>query len=71
MTGESLRTLLEQYSDTTFFLERLLIGLKEKEKAGDWDKSFGVKEATAIYTAGDADEALELPEENEGKGISE
>ena len=54
---------MEQYGDATFFLERLIAGLKKKQQAGDWDKSFGVKEAGAIYAAQDADLPFELPEE--------
>ena len=39
VTGDPLTDLLEQYGDTTFFLERLIAGLKKKQQAGDWDKS--------------------------------
>ena len=49
--------------DTTFFLERLIAGLKKKQQAGDWDKSLGVKEAGASYAAQDADLPFGLPEE--------
>lgn len=64
--GDELTVLLEQYGDTTFFLERLIESLEAKRKAGDWDKSFGVKESHAIYVADDADYPFELPD-----GISE
>jgi len=63
VTGDPLADLLEQYGDTTFFLERLIAGLKKKQQAGDWDKSLGVKEAGASYAAQDADLPFELPEE--------
>ena len=55
--------LLDLYSGTTFFLERLMIGLKKKQKSGDWDRSFGVKEAGVFYVGEDADQPFELPEE--------
>jgi four helix bundle protein len=66
ITGDELTDLLEQYGDTTFFLERLITGLKKKQKTGEWDKSFGVKEAGVAYATEDADHPSELPE-----GISE
>jgi hypothetical protein len=65
VAGEPLTDLLEQYGDTTFFLERLIAGLKKKQQAGDWDKSLGVKEAGASYAAEDADLLFELPEEKD------
>jgi len=68
VSGDQLASLLEQYGDTTFFLERLITGLKKKQKTGDWDKSFGVKEARADYIVEDADYPFELPEE---RGSSE
>jgi four helix bundle protein len=66
ITSDELTDLLEQYGDTTFFLERLITGLKKKQKTGEWDKSFGVKEAGVAYAAEDANQPFELPE-----GISE
>ena len=66
VTGDQLTSLLEQYGDATFFLERLIAGLKKKQKAGDWDKSFGVKESSEAYVAEDADLPFGLLE-----GISE
>lgn len=63
ITGDELTDLLEQYGDATFFLERLITGLKKKQKTGEWDKSFGVKEAGVVYAAEDADQPFELPEE--------
>ncbi len=35
----------------------------QKQKAGDWDKSFGVKETNAAYITDDADIPFGLPEE--------
>jgi four helix bundle protein len=61
--GDQLNDLLERYGETTFFLERLIAGLKKKEKAGDWDKSFGVKEAEVAYVTEDAEVPFELPQE--------
>lgn len=49
VTGVKLADLLEQYSDTTYMLERLIASLIEKRQAGDWDKSFGVKEEGVVY----------------------
>lgn len=47
--GEPLASLLEQYSEATLLLERLIAGLKKKLRDGDWDKSFGVKEEDGAY----------------------
>ncbi len=66
--GDQLTNLLEQYGDTTFFLEKLIAGLKKKQQAGDWDKSFGTKEERASYIAEDANYPFELPEDIEGFG---
>jgi four helix bundle protein len=63
VTGDELNALLEQYGDTSFFLERVMVGLKQKQKAGDWDRNLGVKEAEMRYIAEDADRAFELPED--------
>jgi len=63
ITGNQLTELLEQFSDATFFLERLLSGLKKKQRAKGWDRSFGAKEAGIVYVAEDADQPFELPEE--------
>ena len=69
MTGDPLTVLLEQYGDATFFLERLIVGLKKKQQAGDWDKSLGVKEAEASYAAQDADLPFELPEDKDSEEL--
>jgi len=66
IAGDELTDLLEQYSDATFFLERLITGLKKKQQTGEWDRSFGAKEAGVAYLAEDADQPFELPE-----GVSE
>jgi len=63
IAGNQLAELLEQYSDATFFLERLITSLKKKQRAEKWDKSFGAKEAGVAYVAEDADQPFELPEE--------
>lgn len=65
-----LTELLEQYGDATFFLEKLIEGLKKKQRAGDWDKSFGAKEEAAGYSARDADHKFMSPdmEQEEGTG---
>ncbi|MCX6030981.1 MAG: four helix bundle protein [Chloroflexi bacterium] len=55
VAGAKLADLLEQYSDTTYLLERLIASLIEKRQAGDWDKSFGVKEARAVYLVEDGE----------------
>ncbi len=64
--GDLLANLLEQYGEATLLLERLIAGLKKKQKSGDWDKSFGVKEQDAAYLSDDADLLLELPDEAQG-----
>ena len=63
VAGTKFADLLEQYGDTTYLLERLITSLIEKRQAGDWDRSFGVKEERAVYLAYDADYPFELPEE--------
>jgi len=47
--GDLLAGLLEQYSEATLLLERLIAGLKKKLRDGGWDKSFGVKEEDGGY----------------------
>jgi four helix bundle protein len=63
IAGNSLADLLEQYGDSTYFLEHLITGLKKKQKDGSWDKSFGVKESREEYGTEDADVPFEIPEE--------
>jgi four helix bundle protein len=49
--GEDLSTLLEQYSHTTFVLDRLIQSLIQKREDGDWDNSHRIKEERAEYPA--------------------
>lgn len=64
-SGTQLADLLAQYGDATFFLEKLIEGLMKKQKAGDWDKSFGTREDAADYIIGDAEFPLEISEDGE------
>jgi len=41
--------LVTLYGETVFLLDRLIAGLKDKQRKGDWDSSFGVKEASELY----------------------
>jgi hypothetical protein len=59
--------LVRLFGDATFFLERLIKSLRAKRKEGAWDRSMGVKEGTAEYTADDADMPFALPEEIEAR----
>lgn len=63
VSGARMTELLEQYGDTTFFLERLIEGLKKKQQTGDWDKSFGTKETAEEYITDNADYLSEKPGE--------
>ena len=49
ITSSELTTLIKQYSDTSFFLDRLIQALVKKEQDGTWDKNYWVKEEEAIY----------------------
>ena len=60
--GDELARLLEQYGDTTYLLERLIIGLKKKQRSEEWDTSFGTAETRVPYAASDDDLSIELPE---------
>ena len=64
--GEVLADLLGQYGEATLLLERLIAGLKRKQQKGDWDKSFGVKDASPTYSAADAELPFEPPGEAGG-----
>ena len=57
--GDVLDDLLEQYAEATLLLERLIGGLRKKQRSGEWDRGL-VKET------GDADLPLILPEEEDG-----
>lgn len=61
VSGSQLAALLEQYGDATFFLEKLIQGLKKKQQAEDWDKSLGTRDTSADYIADDADYPFILP----------
>jgi hypothetical protein len=49
ITGTELTRLVKQYSDASFFLDRLLQALVKKEKDGTWDNNYWVKEEQALY----------------------
>jgi len=49
ITGSELTTLIKQYSDASFFLDRLIQALIKKEQDGTWDKSYWTKEEQADY----------------------
>ncbi len=62
VSGAQLTVLLEQYGDATFFLEKLIQGLKKKQQAGDWDRNLGTREPGENYMIEDADYPFETPE---------
>lgn len=63
ITGDELTMLIKQYSDASFFLDRLIPALIRKEQEGTWDKSHGVREQPADYaTDSDLDPAIIFPE---------
>lgn len=67
ITGDELTTLIKHYSDTSFFLDRLIQALIQKEQSGTWDKNYWVKEEQADYLtdieAGpDTDTDIEFPQ---------
>jgi len=49
LKGEKLERLVALYGETVFLLDRLIAGLKDKQRKGGWDSSFGVKEALELY----------------------
>jgi len=49
IAGDELSALIKQYSDASFFLDRLIPALIRKEQEGTWDKTYGVKDAGADY----------------------
>ncbi|HOR00531.1 MAG TPA: four helix bundle protein [Anaerolineae bacterium] len=61
--GSDLDRLVRLYGDTTFFLEQLIKGLRAKRQEGTWDRSMGVKEASADYTTDDGSASLALPDD--------
>ena len=64
ITGSDLTALIKQYSDTSFFLDRLIPALVKKEQEGTWDKSYLVKEEQAEYLI-DIETDTEFPESPE------
>lgn len=48
--GQTLKNILQLYSDTTFLLDKLISSLRQKEREGTWDKQFWVKEQGAEYS---------------------
>jgi hypothetical protein len=63
--GDKLEQLIRLFGDTSYFLEQLIKGLRAKRKEGTWDRSMGIKDGIADYTAGDADAPFTLQEESE------
>jgi len=53
LQGEELQTILKAYGDTTFFLDRLIQGLKGKQRDQSWDKEFKLKEDREPYITSD------------------
>ena len=47
--GEELTALIKQYSDTSYFLDRLLHSLVQKRQEGTWDNNYWVEEESAEY----------------------
>jgi four helix bundle protein len=64
IAGDDLAALIKQYSDTSFFLDRLIPALVKKEQEGTWDKSYWVKEEQAEYLI-DIETDTEFPESPE------
>lgn len=61
--GDKLEQLVSLFGDATYFLERLIKGLRAKRKDGTWDRSMGVKEEAAEYAVDDAQVPFSLPDE--------
>ena len=49
VTGNDLAKLIKQYSDTSFFLDRLIQALIKKKQDGTWDNTYWVKEEQTPY----------------------
>jgi four helix bundle protein len=58
-----LERLVRLYGDATFFLERLIKGLRAKRQEGTWDRGMGVKETSPEYGPDDADIPFTPPAE--------
>jgi len=61
ITDNDLTTLIKQYSDASFFLDRLIQSLIKKQQNGTWDKNYWVKEEQADYLI-DFEADAEFPE---------
>jgi four helix bundle protein len=59
--GNELTMLIKQYSDTSFFLDRLIQSLVKKQQDGTWDKNYWVKEEQAAYLI-DVETDTEFPQ---------
>ena len=59
--GDDLTLLIKQYSDASFFLDRLIQALIKKQQDGTWDKNYWVKEEQADYLT-DVEMEAEFPE---------
>jgi four helix bundle protein len=60
ITGNELTSLIKQYSDTSFFLDRLIQSLVKKEQDGTWDKNYWVREEEAASLT-DFEANIEFP----------
>ena len=61
ITDNDLTTLIKQYGDASFFLDRLIQSLIKKQQNGTWDKNYWVKEEQADYLI-DFEADAEFPE---------
>ena len=61
ITGSELTTLIKQYSDASFFLDRLIAALIRKQQDDTWDQNYWVKEEQADYLM-DIEYDTEFPE---------
>ncbi|HKZ82517.1 MAG TPA: four helix bundle protein [Anaerolineae bacterium] len=61
ITGSELTTLIKQYSDASFFLDRLIPALIRKQQDDTWDQNYWVKEEQADYLM-DIEYDTEFPE---------
>jgi len=62
ITGNDLTKLIKQYSDTSFFLDRLIQALIKKKQDGTWDNTFWVKEEQAFYLIDPEDDDNGFPQ---------
>ena len=52
LEGEQLQKVANLYGETVFLLDRLIASLKAKQRKGDWDRSFTLKETPELYVVG-------------------